>query len=356
MPLSPCQGSALAGMTPDTEAYHSHTYVARCLLRCWAGSESKHTFVMKRHLDSSPGVPCKTYKEAWQRLAELLRLPSVGKNPCVLSYLEENFPGLVLRDGDNEILLRRGFEEGEHNQRAARTRWMNQDCVGICKDEVLQRMEELRCWLVAHTHREQRYLGVSGSVSSGAVVVHEKAKVTTKAPEVVTTFSPGFLCAKPVAFPRDVKARPQPSCEDWKISSSPTLGSPATVEVKRVCLNVWHRLGRWLSANRTGLSPLKWNPEWLLHMRRGKSSQLRARAKRAGELMMRKWGTVVADLCGVSMASCYRWIREYKNRGLQAPSTPGPLALTQAAYQQRFRDLLAWAEAVCRYRRLRRLA
>jgi hypothetical protein len=67
--------------------------------------------------------------------------------------------------------------------------------------------------------------------------------------------------------------------------------------------------------------------------------------------MRLKWGKVVADLCGVSAASCYRWMQEYKNTGLRAPSAPGPLALDQNAYQQRFGDLLAWAECVCRDRR-----
>ena len=55
-------------------------------------------------------------------------------------------------------------------------------CVGMCEGEVLQRVAELWCWLMDHTHREQKYLGVSGSVSYGTVVVHEKPKVKTKAP------------------------------------------------------------------------------------------------------------------------------------------------------------------------------
>jgi hypothetical protein len=75
------------------------------------------------------------------------------------------------------------------------------------------------------------------------------------------------------------------------------------------------------------------------------------RAKRAGALMRLKWGKVVADLCGVSAVSCYRWMQEYKNTGLRAPSAPGPLALDQNAYQQRFWDLLAWVECHCRDRR-----
>jgi hypothetical protein len=173
----------------------------------------------------------------------------------------------------------------------------------------------------------------------------------TEALNVVPTFCFGSLCAKPVACPGHVKAAPQPSPEDWIVGSSPTLGSPATVGVKRVCLNVLQRLWGWQCENKKGVYPRMWNLEWLQQLHRGKSSLLRIRAKRSGELMKLKWGNVVADICGGRAVSCDHWMHEYKNTGLRVPPAPVPLELSQPADQQCFGDLLAWAKCVCRDRR-----
>ena len=245
-----------------------------------AGSVSKkHTCAMERRVDGSTVVPPgnNTHKAAWKQLAHLLKMTSMGRDPQVLSYLEKHYHGLVLRDGNNDILLRRGFEPGDDRQKSARQRWIKAECPQMNKAEILQRMVELRGWLLAYFHRDQRYLVVPGSAASDVVVAHEEQKVMTKAPDIVPTFNPGFLCAKPAACPGHAKAVPEASHEDWMVGSSPILGSAATLGVKRVCVNVWQRLWGWLREKQKGQPPLMWNPEWLQQVRRGTSSLVRMR-------------------------------------------------------------------------------
>ena len=123
-------------------------------------------------------------------------------------------------------MVRRGFEPGDDRQKSARQRWIKAECPQMNKAEISQRIAELRGWLLAYFHRDQRYLVVPGSAASDVVVAHEEQKVMTTAPDIVPTFNPGYICVKPVACPGHAKAVPEASHEDWMVGSSPTFGTP----------------------------------------------------------------------------------------------------------------------------------
>ena len=55
-------------------------------------------------------------------------------------------------------------------------------------------------------------------------------------------------------------------------------------------------------------------------------------------------------MCGVGHTSITRWSREYQATGLRSPVSPGPSIIRQGLYQEVFRDLLIWGEAICKSR------
>jgi hypothetical protein len=171
-------------------------------------------------------------------------LPQIPRKPC----LKNVWAGRVLFFPSSNIAaphtnhskskkISSASPELDYRQKSARQRWIKAECPQMNKAEISQRMAELRGWLLAYFHRDQRYLVVPGSAASDVVVAHEEQKVMTKAPDIVPTLNPGFLCAKPAACPGHAKAVPEASHEDWMVGSSPILGSAATLGVKRVCVN-----------------------------------------------------------------------------------------------------------------------
>ena len=312
---------------------------------------------MKRNMDACEAVGCTKYQQAWKHIVELLRLPAVHADMRVLLYLEQNFHGLVIHCGnDSTLTLRNILGNSPMAQVRACHVWRGLQFPGMSKVDVLKRMDVLRCWLLNHIHGSQRCLAVAPLPSLDTVAACEPMNSLSVLPSVSTevrTFTAAFLTANRAARTRKAAARCGSPPRDWRIGASPMFGGHASVTVKRMCLNVVDKVKNWLREDKGSkqLAPIMWNPDYFLQAKRNVWSKIKKRATLALCKVKHRWGHLVADMCGVGYTSFTRWRCEYNATGLRSPFNPGPVTLSQEVYQDMFRDLLIWGEAICKSRR-----
>ena len=325
-----------------------------------------------------------TYEEVWKQLAELLRIPSLRSNMQVLVYLEQNFDGLVIRSGsDNALTLRGIFSGCRMAQARACSRWRHHQFPGVSKADVLKKMKVLRLQLLHFLHESQRRLSAKKPMSSETLAACKPMSSQSVNPEVsaevssvnadvprISTEVPSVICEVPsisathvfeAAFLmpyQDVRAGKAPARSGspprhWILGGSPMFRGHANVTIKRMALNVMAKVKKWLRDEKGSqqLAPIKWNPEYFNQAKKYGWSKIRRRAALARCKVKNRWGHLVADMCGVGYTSFTRWSREYQATGLRSPVNPGPPSYSQEVYQDMFKDLLMWGEAICKSRR-----
>ena len=139
-----------------------------------------------------------------------------------------------------------------------------------------------------------------------------------------------------------------PPCK-WIIGSSPIFRGQATAAVKRIALKVIAKVKKWLHHTKgwppsCGTRSISKGPkkcEW---------STIPRHATRARCNWKNRGSDLAASMCGVGHTSFTCWDRECHATGLRSPVSLGPSIISQGLYQEMFRDLLIWGEAICKSR------
>lgn len=315
-------------------------------------------------------------RDAWATLCSCLNLPAIKKDRQVLEALELHYSTLVYScDGDTCI---RSLDGASGGSMRVRSRFLDAHCPGMSRAEQVRQIGDIASSIQSYWHESrtnicaQLTLGSKAGVVSIAAVVPTphtgsadagqcRKRVQDGAGEHVPRFCAEYLHPRELSQAQSKKQKVEDTPADsseWVLGDSPIVGAAATLDMKRVCLNVYSTLKGWLKTGRNGShpAPLVWNGEYIKHMAKLKASKRKRAAGQAASDDQYKWGSLASELCIVSKSSIYRWLADLRGERLQAPARAGRPSIDACQYQAMFSDLLSWGEAICRRRRQQGLA